>query len=396
MHRSSLAVLYLTVFIDLLGFGIILPLLPYYAERFGASGVWVGVLLSAYSLAQFLGAPLLGRLSDRFGRRPLLLLSLTGSAISLAVSGLSQGLGMLIAARAVAGLFGGSISTAQAYIADVTDAGNRARYMGMLGASIGLGFVFGPALGSGLSRFGFGTAAFVAATLAAANLAFAVFRLEESRRPGTGRRVRLGLAGFVRALKDPSIGRVLVTMFLSVLAFVAMEATFALLGERRFGLDSGKLGFVFTYIGVIIVLVQGGLVGRLTARVGERALAVGGSLLMAAALAAIPLAPRLWSALVALGLLAVGQALVFPTVATLLSNATSADEQGGTLGLGTSMGAAARAAGPIIAGWLFDRSLAMPYFMGAVALLATALLLATLRVGGERVEPAHAVEPVQS
>ena len=396
MRRSSLVVLYLTVFIDLLGFGIILPLLPYYAEHFGATGVWVGVLLSAYSLAQFLGAPVLGRLSDRFGRRPLLLLSLAGSAISLAVSGLAGSLATLVTARAIAGLFGGSISTAQAYIADWTTPSNRARYMGLLGASIGLGFIFGPALGSGLSRFGFGTAAFVSAGLAAANLVFAAFKLEESRPPEGGRRARPGLAGFVRALRNPTIGRVMAIMFLSAIAFVSMEATFALLGERRFGIDSSRLGFVFTYLGVIVVLVQGGLVGRLTAKVGERTLAIAGSLLMAAALAALPLAPGLAAALVALGLLAVGQALVVPTVTTLLSNATSADQQGGTLGLGTSMGAAARATGPILAGWLFDRADVLPYFMGAGALVSCALLLATLKAGEERLAPARAAKAVET
>ena len=388
MRRSSLVVLYLTVFIDLLGFGIILPLLPYCAEHFGASGVWIGALLSSYSVAQFVGAPLLGRLSDRFGRRPLLLLSLAGSALSLAASGFASSLLGLIAARALAGLFGGSIATAQAYIADSTLPKERARYMGLLGASIGMGFVFGPALGSSLSRFGFGTAAFVSAGLAAVNLVFAAFRLEESRRPEILARARPGLSGLVRALRDPAIGRIAAAMFLSTIAFVGMEATFALLGERRFALDSAHLGFVLTYLGVVIAIVQGALVGRLTARFGERRLAIAGSLLMALALALLPHAPGLRWALVALGLLAAGQALVMPTVTALMSRAARADEQGGTLGVGSAMAAAARAIGPMIAGALFDVGVALPYLLGALTLVATASLLFTLPTTAAPAPPA--------
>lgn len=385
MRRSSLAVLYLTVFIDLLGFGIILPLLPYYAEHFGASGVGIGALLTAYSLAQLVGAPLLGRLSDRYGRRPLLLLSLFGSTLSLVVSGVSSSLSVLIASRALAGLFGGSIATAQAYIADVTEVKDRARYMGLLGAAIGMGFVFGPALGASVSRFGFGTAAFVSAGLAAANLVFASFKLVEPR--GTRRPARLQLGRVARSLKDPAIGRIAATMFLSTLGFVAMEATFALLGERRFGLNAHKLGFVFTYVGAVVAVVQGALIGRLTARLGEKNVAIAGSLVMAGSLAAVPLMPDLSLALTALGGVAIGQALVTPTVTSLLSGATSAEDQGGTLGVGTSMAAAARALGPLLAGWLFDRAAALPYLAGTAALMAAAAMLATR-------PPARAAEPV--
>jgi predicted MFS family arabinose efflux permease len=265
--------------------------------------------------------------------------------------------------------------------------------MGLLGASIGMGFVFGPALGSALSRFGFGTAAFVAAALAAGNLVFAWFKLDESRHAESSARARPSLAALVRALKDPSIGRIAGSMFLSTLAFVGMEATFALLGERRFGLDAAHLGFVFTYVGVVIAVVQGVLVGRLTARFGERSLAIVGTLLMALSLAALPFAPGLAWALVSLGVLAGGQALVMPTVTALMSRAARADEQGGTLGVGTSMAAAARAAGPLIAGSLFDIGFPLPYLLGATALLATASLLATLRPR-EEPAPLAALEPL--
>jgi DHA1 family tetracycline resistance protein-like MFS transporter len=379
--KSGLPVVYLTVFIDLVGFGIILPQLPYYAERFGATGVWVGAILTAYSAAQLLGASFLGRLSDRVGRRPVLLMSLAGSAASLFLSGLADSLWLLLAARALAGLFGGSIAAAQAYIADVTAPEERAKYMGLLGASIGLGFVFGPAIGSLLARFGFGAAAFTAAGLAAANLAFAFFRLPETRSAEARRHAhaRVDWSNLLDALHHPSIGRLLGATFLSTFAFVAMEATFALLGEARLGIGAGRLGLVFAYVGIVMVIVQGGLVGRLAPRFGERALATVGALLMGASLAALPLAPSLGSALVVLAGLAVGQGLTTPMLSTLLSRAADADEQGGTLGLGQSLAAAARAVGPIGAGWLYDRAEALPYAAAGAVMVLAALLVGTSR-----------------
>jgi len=379
--KPGLPVVYLTVFIDLVGFGLILPQLPYYAEHFGATGVWVGAILTAYSAAQLVGASLLGRLSDRVGRRPVLLMSLAGSAASFLLSGLADSLWLLLVARALAGLFGGSIAAAQAYIADVTAPGERARYMGLLGAAIGLGFVFGPALGSFLARYGFGAAAFAAASLAAANLLFAFFRLPETRGTEEQRHAhsRLDWSNLKDALHHPSIGRILAATFFSTLAFVAMEATFALLGEARFGLDAGHLGFVFAYVGVVMVVVQGGLIGRLVPRFGERALATAGSLFMAASLGALPLAPSLAAALGVLAVLAVGQGLTTPMLSTLLSRATDADEQGGTLGLGQSLAAAARAVGPIGAGWLYDRAAGAPYAAAAAVMALAAVLVATAR-----------------
>ncbi len=377
--KPGLPVVYFTVFLDLVGFGIILPQLPYYAEAFGATGVWVGAILTAYSAAQLVGASILGRLSDRVGRRPVLLMSLAGSAASFLLCGLAHSLWLLLVARALAGLFGGSIAAAQAYIADVTAPGERAKYMGLLGAAIGLGFVFGPALGSGLARFGFGAAAFTSAGLAAANLLFAFFRLPETRGAEERRHThsRVDWSNLLDALHHPSIGRLLAATFLSTLAFVAMEATFALFGEARLGLNAGRLGLVFAYVGVVMVVVQGGLVGRLAPRFGERALATAGALIMAASLAALPLTHSLGAALGVLAGLAVGQGLTTPMLSTLLSRATDADEQGGTLGLGQSLAAAARAVGPIGAGWLYDRAVGVPYAASAAVMVLAAVLVGT-------------------
>jgi DHA1 family tetracycline resistance protein-like MFS transporter len=378
LRRSSLTAVYLTVFIDLLGFGIILPLLPFYAEHYGATGVWVGALLTAYSAVQFVSAPFLGRLSDRIGRRPVLLVSLTGSALSLALTGLAHSLWLLLAGRALAGLFGGSIATAQAYVADVTRPEERARYMGLLGASVGLGFVFGPAIGAGFSGLGFAAAAFFAAALAAANLVYTYFAVPESRpvgsRAGAGRSAsRTGIAA---AFRRPAIARIVASIFLTTFAFVGLETTLALFSQRRFGLGVRGYGLAFTYVGVVVALVQGGLLGRLSRRYGERSLATSGAALMAIAFVFLAAAPDLAAALAALSLLALGQGLVTPSLSSLLSRESHADEQGSTLGVGQSMAAGARAVGPLVAGGLYDLGIALPYVLGALLALCVACLLA--------------------
>jgi MFS transporter, DHA1 family, tetracycline resistance protein len=380
---AGLAIVYLTVFIDLLGFGVILPFLPFYAEKFGATGIWVGAMMTAYSAAQLLGASVLGRLSDRIGRRPVLLLSLFGSAVSMVMSGMATGLAFLIVSRALAGLFGGSIPAAQAFIADLTPPNERAKYMGMLGASIGLGFVFGPGIGALLSHSGFGADAtfFVAAGLAAANLLFALVMLKESRQPGAAsRRARFSFWSLFAALGRPGVGPVLVAMFLSTLSFVFLEATYALFGERAYGLTPLMLGVLFTAIGMVGVIVQGLLVGRLVKNFGEAHLAMVGAGITALVLAAIPYLPTLPIAAVGMAVLAVGQGLLNPTLPTLLSRETNADEQGGILGLGQSLSAAARAVGPILGGVLFDWSLAAPYVAGGIVALCVALLVSRIRI----------------
>lgn len=386
--RIPLWIVYLTVFIDLLGFGLILPLLPYYAVRFGATGVWLGALMTAYSLAQFLGAPVIGRLSDRFGRRPLLLLTLTGSVISMTLAGFADSLVMLLIARILAGLFGGSIAAAQAFIADVTTRDERSKYMGILGASIGMGFVFGPALGAGLSRFGFGTAAFAAAGLAAINLVWAYFKLPESRVPTSapasgGFSIKTLMGG----LQRPRTRMVLGATFLAMLGFVSMETTYALLAASHYDLDAQGLGLAFTLIGVVMVLVQGGIVGRIVPKLGEVLVARAGALILALSLVLLPYAPTLGASLSLLAVLAVGQGFVSPTLAALLSKSASVDDQGSTLGLGQSLGAAARAVGPLMAGALYDRHQAAPYFAAAAFAILAAML-----IGGLSTEAAPVVE----
>jgi DHA1 family tetracycline resistance protein-like MFS transporter len=392
-RRAALGVVYFTVFLDLLGFGIILPFLPFFALELGASGLGLGVILTSYSLAQLAGALVLGRLSDRWGRRPVLMLSLAGAAAAMAMSGLAASLAALASARALAGLFGGSISTAQAYVADVTSSGERARFMGFLGAAIGFGFVVGPALGVALHRLGLGFAgvAFTAAGLAAANLVLAAFLLTESK-PAGAPPPRRSLTEDWRAAARPGVREVLAATFLTTFAFVAMETTFALFGEERFGMDEKGFGLALVWVGVVMIAVQGGLIGPVTRRFGVRAAAVAGGLLMAAALGLLPWCPSLFWALAVLGGLAAGQGLTVPTHATLISHAGGAGEQGALLGARQSFAAAARAVGPLAAGTLYDLHNASPFLTGG-ALAAVAGLLVAASGARERRAPCRSTSP---
>ncbi|MFO0576793.1 MAG: MFS transporter [Polyangia bacterium] len=377
--RAALLVVYLTVFLDLLGFGIILPLLPFYALKFGANGRELGLLFGAFSAAQFFGAFVIGRMSDRLGRRPVLLICLAGTALAFGATARAESLVQLTLARALAGLFSGSISTAQAYVADVTRPEERARYMGLVGASIGMGFVFGPWLGAELSRFGFRTSALASAGLAVLNFTFALVALRESLPRGmhqpSERRVSLAPDRLLGALGRPVAGRVLIAGALATLAFVSMESTFALLGKQRFDLGAQRLGRIFGLIGVTMALVQGLLVGRLARRLGERRLAMLGALLLAGALFVLPWMPSLRATVAVLLALAVGQGLLVPSLATLLSRDSSAHEQGGVLGIGQSLGSLARALGPPLAGTLFDQGAARPYVLATVLMLTVVVLI---------------------
>jgi len=378
--RAALGVVYFTVFLDLLGFGIILPWLPFYADHLGASGIGLGFLFTAYSLAQLVGAAFLGRLSDRHGRRPVMLLSIIGSILGLVFCGLAESLLWLCLARAVAGLFGGSIAIAQAYVADVTMPAERPRYMGFVGASIGLGFVLGPALGAGFIAFGldFSAVAFTAAGLAVVNLLLAVWRLHEAKKrtPGDS---RWAAEAWRRAFRRPGLAQVLAATFLSTYAFVGMETTFAYLGRDRFGLDNLKFGLVLTYVGVVMIIVQGALIGRLTQRFGVRRVAATGGVLLGAALASLPLAPSFGAALAALGLLAAGQGLVVPSLSALASQIAAANSQGSVLGVSQSLSACARAFGPLVAGGLYDVSVGLPYWIGGAVAVLAGFLVATAR-----------------
>jgi MFS family permease len=393
-----LPILFVTVFLDLVGFGIIIPFLAYYVESFGASAASVGLLMSCYSLAQFVFAPIWGRISDRVGRKPILLLGLIGSVAGFTMFGLARTLLMLFVGRTVMGIFGATIPTAQAAVADVTAPEHRARGMGLIGAAIGLGFILGPAIGGVLVDLAPKSEPFLhnpyafpclaAAALAALNLIAAAFLLPESlpkplRRAPPVRASRFEQLG--RGLSDPRLRALVTIFFLFMLGFTMMEATLTLFIEKRIGSPDHaqlvrRVGYLFGFIGVIQVAMQGFLVGKLTPRFGEARLLLAGLLAAAAGLAALP-AARSWPAVYACCLgLAAGWGLANPNIASLISRGARADAQGGTLGVSQSAASLARVLGPFIAGVIFQHlAPASPYVAGAALALVSAALAVRLQ-----------------
>jgi len=355
---GSRPVLFLTVFINLLGFGIIIPLLPYYAQTYGASGLAVGLLATSFSLMQFLFTPLWGRLSDRIGRRPVLIVSLVVTGLSYVIFATANSLWVLFVSRMLAGAAGAVLSTAQAYIADTTTPEQRTKGMGLIGAAFGIGFIFGPAIGGILSHWGFAVPAFTAAALAAIAAVFAFFRLRESlpREVRTQRRAEpRSDVTLIGALRRPRIGPVLVTFFVGTLCFAGMEAVLALFCQHAYGLGPNHLGYLFAFVGVVAATVQLRFVGGLAKRFGERRLARAGLFLIGAGFVGGGLAPPFPLFLVAMGAVAVGSGLSNPSLSGLVSIVTSPEEQGSILGFYQSLGSLARAVGPFLGGLTFDR-----------------------------------------
>ncbi len=387
--RNAILMVALVVLVDITGFGLILPLLPFWAERLGANPFEVGLILSVYALAQFLFTPVLGALSDRFGRRPVILISLLIEAAGFALTALAGTLPLLLAARFVGGLGASNIGSAQAVVADVTAPKDRARGMGMIGAAIGVGFVVGPALGGVLASLGSTVPFWAALVVALVNALLVVFLLPETRGPRaaatqtqqqTQRRNRFALfAGWQRAIQTPAIARLILVNLLFTVAFTAMEAVFPLFSQREFGWQATENGYLFTYVGVIIVIMQGGMVGQLVKRFGERSLQIAGLGLMAVGLALLPFSGTLALMLVALALLSIGDGAVTPTNNALLSLATPAEAQGETLGLSQGIAGFGRMIAPLVAGGLFGAGIGLPFFFGA-ALSMVALLVALPRI----------------
>jgi MFS transporter, DHA1 family, tetracycline resistance protein len=377
--RSPLAVLFVTVFLDLVGFGIVIPLLPLYGERFGAGPVAATWLLAIYSLMQFVFAPWWGRLSDRVGRRPVLLVGIFGASASYLAFGMAGTLAGLFVARALSGVMGANIGVAQAYIADVTGPRDRARGMGLIGAAFGLGFIFGPALGGILSRWGAAAPFVGAAALAAANGVLAWYRLPESlprqardRSPAGGLWSRLAtIAG-----ASPLLRRLYLVVFLATLSLAAVEAIVGLWAARRWGATPETIGYGFAVVGVVAALAQGVMVGPLVRRIGERSSALLGLALLAVAMAAIPLASTLPLVGAALAVWAVGHAAATPALSALVSRQGGASVQGRLLAASQSLSALGRVLGPWWGGVaLAHVGLAAPYLgAAAVALLALAVL----------------------
>ena len=391
-------ILFATVFFDLLGFGIVIPFLPMYAARLGIGAGAIGLLLSAYSVTQFVFAPPLGRLSDRIGRRPIIMLGLLGSSLSYLIYGFTNSFAGLLISRAVHGACAATISTAQAYVADTTEDSKRAQAMGMIGAAFGLGFVLGPAVGGLLGAVSLRTPVFFAAALTFANLIFAAVWLPESRPPrdrargpehgahedthaGTREGARAGLrASFdlPRLLRrHRSIALLFAVAFLITFAIGALEATFALTVPAVYGYAAAGVGGLLAFAGLVQAIAQGYLVGKLAPRAGEAALAVAG-----AAALAVGLAPfGSWSSPVALYgmlvLIASGYGFATTAVATLVSRRTGRELQGEALGINQSVLSLARVLGPLAGGLIYQALGPAAPYIGGAAMAALAMVLAT-------------------
>jgi MFS family permease len=374
------AILFAAVLIDMVGFGIVLPLLPFYAESMGATPIEVTLLVASFSAMQLVAAPLWGRFSDRRGRRPLLVAGLFASALSYLIFGLARSLPLLFLSRMAAGAAGGTISVAQAYVADTTPAGERSRALGLLGAASGLGVMIGPAIGGVFSRWGLGAPGFVAAALCAVNGVAALFFLAESRpRPVDGG-VRRGAAatwrGWLSTMISYPLSLLLVVYLLAISSFTAMTSVLALYAERAFAIGAQGVGLVFTLAGGVTVVVRGGLLGWLVGRVGEVRTAQFGAIALALGIASIAVIPGAWWLMLPVTLYALGAGTLFPVLASLTSRATDADSQGSVLGGSQLVGGVGRVLGPLWAGLLFQQlGIRTPFQVGAL-IVAIAWLLA--------------------
>jgi DHA1 family tetracycline resistance protein-like MFS transporter len=385
-----LMIIFVTIFIDLVGFGIVIPLLPFYAEELHATPFDIGILVSSYSLMQFIFSPIWGNLSDRYGRRPILFWTIVGSSCGYWILGFANVLWMLYAGRILAGIMGGNLSTAQAYIADVTTRENRAKGMGLFGMAFGFGFIIGPAMAGVLSRFGHNVPFLVAAVMSLSNAILLYFILPESRKPGdrtspTRRRSRF--ADLAEALSNKRFGLITIEYFLVIASFAIMTTAFAYYMMVKFGYNAEKTGYLLAYVGFISALIQGGIFGRLANRIGEAVLVAFGSLVLVLSLFAVPFVGADSGGLIVLLLgmagFSLGNSLASPALTSLASKTASEEDQGKSFGIMQSAASLGRVLGPLLCGVLLnnavnqvDNQTIFRTFWTASAIMLVAFLIA--------------------
>jgi len=380
--RKALGLAFFIVFLDLLGASILIPVIPYVVREYRPDALTVGWLSLSYSAAQFLATPVLGAISDRAGRRPVLLLSIFGSACGYFLFGWAGSLWMLFASRILDGLTGGNISTAQAYIADNTAPEERAKNFGMIGAAFGLGFVLGPGIGGALSKISLQAPAFGAGIVSLATFCTALFFLPESlpreKRRGTAFTAsQLNPFGHIAApLRRPVLRWLLPGFFALSFAMSGLTSNFAVYTLNRYGFTPSQNALILVWLGFVSIVVQGGLVRRLLPKVGESRLASEALILSVAGYAVLAWSPAAWFLYAGMGIIAVGNGLGGPAMQSLLSRQAASHEQGAVLGVSASLSSLARVAGPPFAGAVFDRiGMSAPYWFGALAAFGGLLLI---------------------
>jgi DHA1 family tetracycline resistance protein-like MFS transporter len=387
MKRTPLTIIFLIVFIDLLGFGVVIPIIPSYAEHgFRADDFTIGLLVASFSFAQLLFTPVWGRLSDRYGRKPILLIGLCITVVSYIMFGMAESLTVLFVSRLLGGIGGANISAAQAYIADVTRPEERAKGMGMIGAAFGLGFVFGPVIGGVLVGYGYSVPGYAAAILSALALVTAAIALPESlQRKGVVAETtsaEFSFAMLFDALKRPLVGPLLLLFFLVTFAYANIYATFPMISTREFGMTDREVGYLFGFIGLVGAFTQGWLIRILAPKIEERLLFIGGAVLAAIGLALIPFSVSTTTLLIILAVLSLGTGVMTPSCLGMISRHADPAQQGGVLGINQALGALGRVLGPVWGAFVFDAAgTSWPFLTGGIVMsLVVILAWISLRV----------------
>lgn len=386
--RRKFFILFMIVLADMIGFGLILPLLPYYATQFGANEFIIGMLTAIYPLGQFFAAPIVGRLSDKYGRKPLLLFSVGGTFLSLLLLGFAKSLIVLFIARLTDGLTGGNITVAQSYISDITTAKNRSKGLGMIGAAFGIGFVFGPVIGGLLSNISYSLPAFIAAGISFINLMLIIFVLPESlnkKEAKVKKRVPINLKALKKELKRPIVGPLLLTRLFYSFSFSMFETTFALYALKKFSLQASQTGLVLTYVGVILVIVQGFLVGKISEKFKDHNIILATLIIMAPSLVLWGFAPNIIFLLIVLIPLSFAGGIFNVTINSFLTKIIAKEDIGGTLGLSNSLESLSRIFAPLLGGFLIGISGAyLPGLVGGIIVLLSLMLYTYLIISNKK------------
>ncbi len=387
-NRSALTIAFVTVFIDLMGFGILIPILPSFANReLGISEFGIGVIVASFSFVQFIFNPVLGKLSDRIGRKPIMLISLLISSASYVIFAFSHSFALLLISRVLAGLGGSNIAVAQAYIADVTEKHERAKGMGLIGVAFGMGFVFGPIIGGVLSKFGYAAPGIGSAGLSFIAFLYALIFLKETvtdkHHPSARKSIRVfDLNAWISTLKIPGVGLLIVIFFIITFSMANIYGTFALLGYQVHSVSDQQIGYMFGFTGIISSLIQGGFIRLLSEKISEKFLIVIGTFSMAFGLGLIPYGGNIWGLAFVLVFQAIGTGILQPTVLSMISKYSPDKEQGAILGINQSLSALARVLGPLWGGFSYEMiGYQFPFLTGGIIMLFTFLFsVSKLRV----------------